>query len=79
MFVLGIVLRHHCGVFFFQAKDGIRDDLVTGSSDVCSSDLDAEAVKLFYGGEAGVNEKVNAAKKAKKAYADNGTDRKSVV
>lgn len=34
---------------------------------------DAEAVKLFYGGEAGVNEKVNAAKKAKKAYADNGT------
>ena len=25
--------------FFFQAEDGIRDDLVTGSSDVCSSDL----------------------------------------
>src|ERR671923_1671724 len=27
------------GVLFFQAEDGIRDDLVTGSSDVCSSDL----------------------------------------
>src|SRR5258708_34522769 len=25
--------------FFFQAEDGIRDDLVTWSSDVCSSDL----------------------------------------
>ena len=25
--------------FFFQAEDGIRDDLVTGGSDVCSSDL----------------------------------------
>ena len=26
-------------VFFFQAEDGIRDYKVTGSSDVCSSDL----------------------------------------
>src|SRR5438067_3327952 len=26
-------------VFFFQAEDGIRDRNVTGSSDVCSSDL----------------------------------------
>ena len=25
--------------FFFQAEDGIRDDLVDWSSDVCSSDL----------------------------------------
>src|SRR5438309_5459674 len=25
--------------FFFQAEDGIRDGTVTGSSDVCSSDL----------------------------------------
>jgi len=25
--------------FFFQAEDGIRDIGVTGSSDVCSSDL----------------------------------------
>src|SRR5207247_4562020 len=25
--------------FFFQAEDGIRDPLVTGVSDVCSSDL----------------------------------------
>ena len=25
--------------FFFQAEDGIRDHCVTGSSDVCSSDL----------------------------------------
>ena len=34
---------------------------------------DAEAVKLFYGGEEGVNAKIEAALKAKKAYADNGT------
>src|ERR1017187_6132398 len=27
------------GFFFFQAEDGIRDTSVTGSSDVCSSDL----------------------------------------
>src|SRR5438874_8250244 len=27
-------------LFFFQAEDGIRDLYVTGSSDVCSSDLD---------------------------------------
>src|SRR6266542_6417074 len=27
--------------FFFQAEDGIRDATVTGSSDVCSSDLRA--------------------------------------
>src|SRR5690554_3759367 len=26
-------------IFFFQAEDGIRDADVTGSSDVCSSDL----------------------------------------
>src|SRR5476649_658317 len=26
--------------FFFQAEDGIRDHCVTGSSDVCSSDLE---------------------------------------
>src|SRR5260370_30960341 len=26
-------------LFFFQAEDGIRDSSVTGSSDVCSSDL----------------------------------------
>src|SRR5256885_9347652 len=28
-----------CFFFFFQAEDGIRDYKVTGSSDVCSSDL----------------------------------------
>lgn len=33
---------------------------------------DAEAVKLFYGGEEGVNAKINAAQQAKKAYAENG-------
>lgn len=34
---------------------------------------DAEAVKLFYGGEEGVNAKVEAARSAKKAYAEHGT------
>src|ERR1022692_4353596 len=31
--------RARCVFFFFQAEDGIRDYKVTGSSDVCSSDL----------------------------------------
>lgn len=34
---------------------------------------DAEAVKLFYGGEEGVNSKIQAARAAKKEYAENGT------
>ncbi len=34
---------------------------------------DAEAVKLFYGGEDGVNEKIKAAQAAKKSYAENGS------
>ena len=33
---------------------------------------DAEAVKLFYGGEEGVNAKIEAAQKAKTNYAENG-------
>ncbi len=33
---------------------------------------DAEAVKLFYGGEEGVSAKINAARVAKKDYAENG-------
>ena len=33
---------------------------------------DAEAVKLFYGGDAGVNEKIEAAQKAKNSFAENG-------
>lgn len=33
---------------------------------------DAEAVKLFYGGEEGVNAKITAAQTAKKDYAENG-------
>src|SRR5437762_8850255 len=32
-------LRQAHYFFFFQAEDGIRDTSVTGSSDVCSSDL----------------------------------------
>lgn len=34
---------------------------------------DAEAVKLFYGGEEGVRAKINAAQNAKKEYAEKGT------
>ena len=34
-------------VFFFQAEDGIRDRDVTGSSDVCSSDLLVNAAYRF--------------------------------
>src|SRR3972149_7543429 len=33
------MLISYCLFFFFQAEDGIRDLTVTGSSDVCSSDL----------------------------------------
>src|SRR5438105_12735605 len=34
--------------FFFQAEDGIRDPLVTGVSDVCSSDLVSEPPPAGY-------------------------------
>src|SRR4030095_2650584 len=37
-------------LFFFQAEDGIRDHCVTGSSDVCSSDLEALLAVLTAGG-----------------------------
>ena len=37
-------------IFFFQAEDGIRDHCVTGSSDVCSSDLSYVFSKLRYNG-----------------------------
>ena len=33
--------------FFFQGEDGIRDWGVTGSSDVCSSDLIAEKLLVM--------------------------------
>src|SRR3712207_8951479 len=33
--------------FFFQAEDGIRDIGVTGSSDVCSSDLSTVAYSVM--------------------------------
>src|SRR5207244_8053536 len=43
--------------FLFQAEDGIRDDLVTGSSDVCSSDLPPGECPFEWGGRLdGMNE-----------------------
>src|SRR5258707_5819212 len=36
------------GFFFFQAEDGIRDIGVTGSSDVCSSDLASRSHRPFF-------------------------------
>src|SRR5258708_26290121 len=38
----------HFTFFFFQAEDGIRDDLVT-SSDVCSSDLNIDGRNIDLG------------------------------
>src|SRR6266403_4063050 len=41
--------------FFFQAEDGIRDLYVTGSSDVCSSDLRRGTIAVADGdGRAGI-------------------------
>src|SRR2546425_1722984 len=37
--MVAIILCFSAYFFFFQAEDGIRDKLVTWSSDVCSSDL----------------------------------------
>src|SRR2546425_7204226 len=42
----------HC-CFFFQAEDGIRDKLVTGVSDVCSSDLTMDLAIERYGDAVG--------------------------
>ncbi len=51
------------------AEDNRINSVVTAASWL----HDAEAVKLFYGGEEGVQEKINAAKSAKNQYAENGT------
>ena len=34
-------------IFFFQAEDGIRDDLVTGVQTLCSSDLTNKSSRVF--------------------------------
>src|SRR3712207_6865483 len=39
------LLRMTILYFFFQAEDGIRDIGVTGSSDVCSSDLLQDSIQ----------------------------------
>ncbi|GFN79979.1 alpha/beta hydrolase, partial [Plakobranchus ocellatus] len=49
-----------------------EDDRIKSVATVASWLHDEEAVKLFYGGEAGVQAKINAAKEAKKAYAETG-------
>src|SRR5215203_7389118 len=47
--------RQHLLYFFFQAEDGIRDIGVTGSSDVCSSDLtDVERDPRLLAGDRGI-------------------------
>jgi hypothetical protein len=50
-----------------------EDDRIKSVVTAASWLHDAEAVKIFYGGEEGVNEKIGAARNAKKAYAENGT------
>src|SRR6266516_5926940 len=40
LFYLSSYINNFSFIFFFQAEDGIRDRTVTGSSDVCSSDLE---------------------------------------
>ncbi len=62
-----------CAGAMYTLMAAAEDDQIRFVVTVASWLHDAEAVKLFYGGEAGVSARVEAARKAKKAYADEGT------
>lgn len=62
-----------CAGAMYTLMAASEDDRIKSVVTAASWLHDAEAVKLFYGGEEGVNEKIGAARNAKKAYAENGT------
>jgi len=61
-----------CAGAMYTLMAASEDDRIQSVVTAASWLHDAEAVKLFYGGEAGVNEKLAAARAAKKNYAEHG-------
>ena len=62
-----------CAGAMYTLMAASSDDRIKSVVTTASWLHDAEAVKLFYGGEAGVQAKIAAAQSAKRAYAENGT------
>ncbi|MBC6400355.1 MAG: alpha/beta hydrolase [Ekhidna sp.] len=61
-----------CAGAMYTLMASAEDDRIKSVSTVASWLHDAEAVKLFYGGEEGVQTKIKAAQEAKKTYAETG-------
>ena len=61
-----------CAGAMYTLMASAEDDKIKAVSTVASWLHDAEAVKLFYGGEEGVQTKIKAAQKAKEVYAETG-------
>ncbi len=62
-----------CAGAMYTLMAASEDDRIKSVVTTASWLHDAEAVKLFYGGEEGVNSKIEAAQNAKREYAENGT------
>ena len=62
-----------CAGAMYTLMAASEDDRIKSVVTAASWLHDAEAVRLFYGGEEGVQTKITAAQKAKKDYAENGT------
>lgn len=62
-----------CAGAMYTLMAASEDDRIKSVVTAASWLHDAEAVKLFYGGEEGVQAKIAAAQQAKKAYAEMGT------
>ena len=62
-----------CAGAMYTLMAASEDDRIKSVVTTASWLHDAEAVKLFYGGEEGVNAKINAAQEAKKEFAEYGT------
>lgn len=62
-----------CAGAMYTLMAASEDDRIKAVVTAASWLHDAEAVKLFYGGEEGVNAKLEAARKAKTKYAESGT------
>ena len=61
-----------CAGSMYTLMAAAEDKRIKSVVTVASWLHDAEAVKLFYGGEEGVNEKISAGRAAKKKYAETG-------
>ncbi len=61
-----------CAGAMYTLMAASEDDRIRSVVTTASWLHDAEAVKLFYGGEEGVQSKVDAAREAKKVYAESG-------